>query len=108
MLALFLLFSNPVIEPTAAHVESGKASYYTDTRTASGEKFSKNSMTAAHKTLSFGTRVQVTHGEKSVVVRINDRGPFIKGRIIDLTPAAFKQLAPLKRGVIPVKLQVVK
>lgn len=65
-------------------------------------------MAAAHKSLPFGTKVRVTHGEKSVVVRINDRGPYIKGRVIDLTPSAFKQLAPLKRGVIPVKLHVVK
>ena len=61
-------------------------------RTASGERFNCSAMTAAHKTLPFGTYVRVTHAGRSVVVRITDRGPFIKGRSIDLSPAAAKRI----------------
>jgi len=70
--------------------------------TANGEKFNKNALTAAHKTLPFGTRVKVTNKEngKTVVVRINDRGPFVAGRILDLSEAAFKQIANLGKGLV--------
>ncbi len=91
----------------------GEASYYGSSfegrNTASGEKLQNGEFTAAHKTLPFGTRVKVTHREtlESVVVRITDRGPFVAGRIIDLTQAAFETLAPLSRGVMPVELEVV-
>ncbi len=91
----------------------GKASYYGNQfegrTTANGEKFSNAEFTAAHRTLPFGTRVRVTNADtlQSIVVRINDRGPFADGRIIDLSSAAFQALAPLSRGVIPVSLQVV-
>ena len=57
-------------------------------RTASGERFNCGALTAAHKTLPLGSHVRVSHGGKSVVVRINDRGPYVKGRSIDLSPAA--------------------
>lgn len=82
----------------AKAAQSGKASWYGPgfhgKRTASGEVFNTNSMTAAHKTLPFGTRVKVTSRKtgKSVVVRINDRGPFVRGRIIDLSKASAKAL----------------
>jgi rare lipoprotein A len=78
--------------------QSGKASWYGPgfhgRRTASGEVFNTNSMTAAHKTLPFGTRVKVTsrHTGRSVVVRINDRGPFVRGRVIDLSKASARAL----------------
>ena len=73
-------------------------------RTASGEKFNPNALTAAHKTLPFGTRVKVTHKGKSVIVRINDRGPFVKGRSIDLSRAAAKRIGC--HGVCVVTIQV--
>jgi rare lipoprotein A len=70
--------------------QHGVASIYTDHRTASGERFQSSALTAAHRSLPLGSQVRVTHlgNNKSVVVRINDRGPYIRGRIIDLTPAA--------------------
>jgi rare lipoprotein A len=74
--------------------------------TASGEKFNPNALTAAHKTLPFGTRVKVTYKGKSVIVRINDRGPFIKGRSIDLSRAAAKKIGC--KGVCVVTIKVLK
>jgi rare lipoprotein A (peptidoglycan hydrolase) len=70
--------------------------------TANGERFNTYAMTAAHRSLPFGTRLRVTHGGRSVVVRINDRGPFIAGRDLDLSYAAFTALAPASRGHIDV------
>ncbi len=87
-----------------------KASYY-GKKTASGEIFDMNKSTAAHKKLKFGTIVKVTSiaTNKSVVVRINDRGPFIKGRDIDLSKSAFFKIAPKKYGgSIKVKLEIIK
>jgi rare lipoprotein A len=81
---------------SAAMAQSGIASVYaySGERTASGERAQPNGLTAAHRTLPFGTRVRVTNKSngRSVVVRINDRGPFVRGRIIDLTPAAARAL----------------
>ena len=71
---------------------SGYASVYNDKITASGEPFNEEALTAAHKTLPFGTRVKITRNDRSVVVIINDRGPFKHGRVIDLSPAAAKAL----------------
>jgi rare lipoprotein A len=89
-----------------------QASFYTDegSRTASGEIFHVNDFTAAHKTLPFNTRVRVTNvsNGKSVVVRINDRGPFAAGRCLDLTPAAFNTIANQSAGVITVKYEVLQ
>jgi rare lipoprotein A len=78
-------------------VQSGIASVYSaksGPKTANGERVTSNALTAAHRTLPFGTRVRVTNvgNSKSVVVRINDRGPFVRGRIIDLTPAGARAL----------------
>jgi rare lipoprotein A len=98
----------------ANHKETGIASFYAgkfqNRTTASGECFSNNSLTAAHRTLPFGTEVIVENIDtgKSVKVRINDRGPFVKGRIIDLTRAAFSQIADLDSGVVKVEVRVVK
>jgi len=81
---------------------SGKASYYgseSGSRTASGQRFNQNAMTAAHRTLPFGTRVKVTHGGRSVVVTINDRGPFIRGRVLDLSKGAARAIGLTGRGV---------
>ena len=90
----------------------GIASYYSNKfngkRTASGEKFNNNAMTAAHKTLPFGSRVKVTNlrNHKSVTVRINDRGPHIKGRNIDLSQAAANKIGLNHHGTAKVKLQI--
>ena len=75
-------------------------------RTANGERFNPNELTAAHRTLPFGTKVKVTHKGKSVIVRINDRGPFIKGRHIDLSRAAARKIGC--KGVCKVTIVVVK
>jgi peptidoglycan lytic transglycosylase len=97
------------------HFETkGKASYYGPKfhgrLTANGERFNKNALTAAHGNLPFGTQLRVTNLEngKSVTVRVNDRFPGTKNRIIDLSEGSFKQIAPLAQGVIPVKLEPVK
>lgn len=74
--------------------------------TASGEKFNPDALTAAHKTLPFGTKVRVTYKGRSVVVRINDRGPFIKGRHIDLSRAAARKIGCA--GVCKVKMEVIR
>lgn len=91
------------------------ASYYGEKHhgktTASGEIFDMNDMTAAHKTLEFGTIIKVTSidTDKSVVVKINDRGPYIKGRSLDLSKASFFKIAPKKYGgSIKVKLEIIK
>ncbi len=92
-------------------IGSGKASFYAQQHhgklTASGERFDQHSLTAAHRTLPFGTRVRVinTRNGKSVVVRINDRGPFVRGRVIDLSKAAFQSIASTRSGVIRVRLE---
>jgi len=94
------------------YTEVGKASYYGKKwhgrRTASGERLNIYALTAAHKTLPFNTRVKVTRLDnyKSVIVRINDRGPFAPGRIIDLTDAAAERIGLLNDGVATVKVEV--
>lgn len=88
-----------------------QASFYAEGQhTANGENFDPNAFTAAHKTLPFNTRVKVTNlaNGKSVVVRINDRGPFISGRCLDLSRAAFGMIASLNSGVAKVKYEVLK
>ncbi|MCK0208590.1 septal ring lytic transglycosylase RlpA family protein [Starkeya koreensis] len=89
---------------------SGMASYYGyGGRTASGERHSANAMTAAHRSLPFNTKVRVTNkaNGRSVVVRINDRGPFVRGRIIDVSTAVADQLGFRSRGVAKVDIAVV-
>lgn len=89
---------------------SGKASFYWQgQRTASGEKFNPNGLTAAHKTLKMGSRVKVVNkrNNKSVVVTINDRGPFIKGRIIDLSKRAAAELGFVNSGITDVDIYVI-
>lgn len=94
-------------------VYEGKMSWYSvatngGTRTASGEKLSDGAHTAAHRTLPFGTRVRVTNlaNDRSTVVRITDRGPFIAGRIIDVSLAAGKDLDFIGRGIAPCRIEV--
>lgn len=89
--------------PAAA--QCGKASWYAlGSRTASGERMNPSAMTAAHRSLPFGTKVRVTNKRngKSVVVRINDRGPFIRGRILDLSKGAASELGFVSAGHAPV------
>ena len=92
-------------ETLAASGQCGTASWYgpgfNGKKSASGERFNQNAMTAAHKTLPFGTKLKVTNQKngKTVVVRINDRGPFIKGRVIDLSKAAANRLGFISSGV---------
>jgi rare lipoprotein A len=79
----------------AGRTFSGVASYYgneSGSRTASGQRMNPSAMTAAHRTLPFGTKVRVTHGSRSVVVTINDRGPFIRGRVLDLSTGAARAI----------------
>jgi rare lipoprotein A len=88
----------------------GLASFYSyDPHTASGEKFDKNELTAAHRTLPFGTRLRVTDVAtgRSVTVRVNDRGPFVRGRVVDVSASAAETLGITARGVAKVKLDVV-
>jgi rare lipoprotein A len=93
------------------HVLTGIASYYwQDQMTSSGERFDKHAMTAAHKTLPMHSRVKVTHVEsgRSVIVRINDRGPFKPGRVIDLSDKAADILGFKARGLAQVQLEVIQ
>lgn len=94
-------------------VEHGKASWYSirtnyGTKTASGRRLSNDAATAAHKTLPMGTKVRVTNqtNGKSEIVTITDRGPYVRGRIIDLTIGCAERLGFRQRGVVPVKVEV--
>lgn len=96
--------------PGEGEIVIGLASYYMEAsaRTASGEKFDANGLTAAHRTWPFGTRVRVTNlqNNRSVVVRINDRGPQRKDRIIDLSYGAAREIRMTTAGVVKVRLEV--
>jgi len=81
---------------------AGKASYYgseSGARTASGARYNPMGMTAAHRSLPFGTKLKVTHGSRSVVVTVNDRGPFVRGRVLDLSKGAAQAIGLTGRGV---------
>lgn len=100
-------------QPVSKPLGVGKASFYGHKdghhgrRTASGERYDSNSLTGAHRTLPFGTRVRVTNlrNGRSVVIRINNRGPFIRGRIIDVSYAAARELDFVSRGVAQVRIE---
>lgn len=117
VVALLLLLLFPLmVQGSAAPVpgETGIASYYHDRfqgrKTASGERFDQGAYSAAHKNLPFGTTVRVTRLDngKSVVVTINDRGPFKKGRIVDLSRQAARELGIIERGLARVKVEVIR
>ena len=99
---------------TRSNIQSGVASYYADKfhgrKTSNGETYNMNAFTAAHQTLPFGTRVTVTNVKngRSVTLRINDRGPFVKNRIIDVSLAAAKQLDMLGSGTAEVTIEVLE
>jgi len=102
--------SQGVVDPYGYRAE-GQASWYGarhhGRKTASGERFDQNALTAAHRELPFGTRVRVTNlnNDKHVIVRINDRGPHTRNRLIDLSQQAAKQLDMLRAGVAPVRVE---
>lgn len=116
----YLLAAVVVATPFAAQATaeadlgSGHASYYGNElagrRTASGEMFNPGDFTAAHRTVAFGAKVKVTHlgNGREVIVRVNDRGPFGRGRIIDLSYAAAKELGMHRSGTAQVKLSLVQ
>jgi rare lipoprotein A len=106
--AFGLAASAPAAERCA--IQRGKASWYHEAqRVASGGRFDPNGMTAAHRTLPFGTLVRVTNvrSQRSAVVRINDRGPYSKGRIIDVSKAAARELQMINSGTATVTVEVV-
>ncbi|MCK1740009.1 septal ring lytic transglycosylase RlpA family protein [Bradyrhizobium sp. 139] len=92
---------------TASH---GVASFYSDTETASGEKFDKYELTAAHPSLPFGTKLRVTDvsSGRFVTVRVNDRGPYVRGRVVDVSPSAAEALGMVDKGITNVRLDVVR
>ena len=111
-------FSSPVFkpapveaEPEVEHLADGEASYYgkelAGNRTANGERFNPHALTAAHRTLPMGTKLKVTNkaNGKSVIVRINDRGPFVKKRLIDVSLAAAQQINMVRSGHAMVRLE---
>jgi rare lipoprotein A len=101
----------PFARHTPATPTQGVASFYTEgQQTASGEKFDTNELTAAHPTLPFGTRLRVTNVAtgKSVTVRVNDRGPYVPGRVVDVSHSAANALGMVESGLAKVKLDVVQ
>jgi rare lipoprotein A len=104
--------SNTTANSGIGHVQKGIASFYHDSlhgrKTASGQVYNKHRLSAAHKTLPLGTRIQVTDTKtgRSIVVRVNDRGPFAKGRIVDLSKEAARELGIVERGLARVDLKV--
>jgi rare lipoprotein A len=89
---------------------SGMASFYgneSGSQTASGQRFNQNALTCAHRSLPFGTKLRVTHGDRSVVVTVNDRGPFVHGRVLDLSTAAARAVGLTGAGVGRVTAEVV-
>ena len=115
ILSIAMLFTYACGSTKVQHIKepyesTGIASYYADSlhgnKTASGERYDKNELTAAHPWLPFGTRLLVTNlkNGRTVEVRVNDRGPFIKGRIIDLSRAAAKELKMIRSGITKVTI----
>jgi len=105
--------ARPAVAKPAAMTDGsvGIASFYKHgSKTANGEQFNPNDLTAAHRTLPFGTRLRVTHVAtgQSVTVRVNDRGPFIPGRVVDVSHSAAEALGMIDRGITKVKLEVEK
>ncbi len=112
MIFLLPLGSDTQARDNLRQTQQGIASYYHDSlhglKTASGQRYNKNRLSAAHKTLPLGTRIKVTDTRtgRSIIVKVNDRGPFVKGRIVDLSREAAKELGIIKKGVAKVELKV--
>ncbi|WP_439880687.1 septal ring lytic transglycosylase RlpA family protein [Pontibacter sp. MBLB2868] len=113
IILLFIGIHQPIFAQTQ-DTQTGEASWYGSRyhgrKTSSGERYNKNDMTAAHKTLPFGTKVKVTNldNNESVIVRINDRGPFVGDRIIDVSEAAARKIHIRAQGVGNVKIEVLE
>ena len=113
-LLVTLLFTTNVMAKTKVnqHSTRGEASYYAGfhhgKKTASGERFNMHSLTAAHRTLPLGSKIKVTNlnNGKEVVVRVNDRGPYAKGRVLDVSLGAAKKLDMIKTGTTKVSIQI--
>jgi len=109
--ACLIIILNSQFSILNSQTQVGKASFYskraTGTRTASGERLHHDSMTCAHRTYPFGTLLNVTHlgNGRSVVVRVNDRGPFVRGRIIDLSHGAARELGMIRQGIADVLVE---
>ncbi len=104
--------ANASIAPSfgAGRSFSGMASFYgneSGRRTASGQRFNQEAMTAAHRSLPFGTKLRVTHGGRSVIVTINDRGPFVRGRVLDLSAGAARAIGLTSAGVGRITAEVI-
>jgi rare lipoprotein A len=104
--------ANAAIIPSSGtgHSFSGMASFYgneSGSKTASGQRFNQNAMTCAHRSLPFGTKLRVTHGGQSVVVTVNDRGPFVHGRVLDLSTAAARAVGLTSAGVGRITAEVI-
>jgi len=104
--------ANAAIAPSSGsgHSFSGMASFYgneSGSKTASGQRFNQEAMTCAHRSLPFGTKLRVTHGGRSIVVTVNDRGPFIRGRVLDLSTAAARAIGLTSAGVGHVTAEVI-
>ena len=114
ILTMLVLSVNLKSQTSNLKTENGKASYYakswTGRRTSNGERLHHDSMTCAHKTLPFGTLLKVTNllNGKQVVVRVTDRGPFVRGRIVDLSWGAAKAIGMLSQGIAPVTVERVR
>src|SRR6478609_3516083 len=110
---LFVLILQCVVGSAMAQTQTGKASFYADkfegSPTASGEKYKHNKLTAAHKSLPFGTKLRVTNvaNNQSVEVVVNDRGPYVDGRVIDLSRSAAEKLGFINQGLAEVKIEVI-
>jgi rare lipoprotein A len=102
--------ANAAVAASGGGSFSGMASFYgneSGSKTASGQRFNQNAMTAAHRSLPFGTKLRVSHGGRSVVVTINDRGPFIRGRVLDLSTGAARAVGLTSAGVGRVTAEVI-
>lgn len=114
MTILLFIYSCCLLGGETKAIQYGKASYYGaefhGKKTASGEIYNQWEFTCAHKTLPFGTKLRVVNlkNGKSVIVRVNDRGPFVRGRIIDLSFAAAKKIDMVKNGVVKVKIAILR
>lgn len=113
LIALFFT-SNVMAKTQVKHRTHGEASYYAEfhhgKKTANGERFNMHAMTAAHRTLPLGSKIKVTNlsNGKEVVLRVNDRGPYAKNRVLDVSKGAAKKLGMIKTGTAKIRIQVLE
>jgi len=114
LVSIFILAQLVACSGSGRFIQEGKASYYSNKfqgkRMANGQPYRKGKLTAAHKTLPFGTKIKVTNQQngKTVKVKVTDRGPHVKGRIVDLSLKAARRVDLVKAGVAPVKVKVIR